>query len=61
MLKIKKHLFTDGYDYELEDGTMLHQSEWNGEVYIANGKEYRPVTKHDDEHDQFDSIGFQVE
>lgn len=61
MLKIKRELFTDGFEYELEDGTMLHESEWNGEVYITDGKDYRPVQQYDEEHDQYDTIGFEVE
>jgi len=35
------------FDYELEDGTLLHDSEWNGEKYITGRgqteTEYRPV------------------
>lgn len=27
----------------LEDGTILLETDWNGEEYIINGKRYRPL------------------
>jgi hypothetical protein len=66
MLKIKKSYFTETgtwYDHELEDGTYLHESEWNGEEYtIKEGKEerrFRPIFEHDEELDQYETIGFE--
>lgn len=61
MLKIKKELFKDGFEYELEDGTLLHEREWNGEVYIVDGKNYKPVHEYDEEHDMYNTIGFEEE
>lgn len=50
-------------DYELEDGTMLHMLEWNGEVYTTknNGREvsYRPVQIHNENQDAWETIGFE--
>lgn len=51
------------YDYELDNGDMLHPSEWNGDVYTVkrDGCEvtYRPVYA-DEENDNggYDIIGF---
>lgn len=68
MLKIKKENFTEVghyFDYELENGTKLHSSEWNGEFYSVDGAEYYPVNEpisFDDETgeaDQWDTIGFE--
>ena len=57
-VKIAGHYF----DYELEDGTLLHSSEWNGEDYTLkiNGVEavYKPVYKEVDE-DEYEIIGFE--
>lgn len=67
MLNIKNRFIAlEGttFDYELEDGTMLHPSEWNGEVYaVVNGgieDTYRPVYD-EDENDNggYDIIGFE--
>lgn len=68
MLKIKaENVIIAGhqFDYELEDGTLLHQDEWNGEnygTYIA-GKyevEYIPVyADKPNENDGYDIIGFE--
>lgn len=62
MLGIKRRRFTEvghDYDYELEDGTYLHESEWNGEVYTVKvdnhtEKTYRPVYDEEDK-----TIGFE--
>lgn len=65
MLEIKRSNFKETghfYDYKLNNGTYLHESEWNGEVYtVKQGKEekiYKPVYKEITE-DQFDIIGFE--
>lgn len=52
------------FDYELEDGTLLHSSEWNGEVYTVKNKDgsetiYFPVYNQIDE-DEYEIIGFEV-
>lgn len=54
------------FDYELEDGTLLHSDEWNGENYTIlhrkNHKEtvYTPVySKEPNETDTFEIIGFE--
>lgn len=66
MLKIKEECVRMNghvFDYELEDGTLLHHTEWNGEVYTvkeADGSErtLRPV--YDDiGDDQYEIIGFE--
>jgi hypothetical protein len=31
------------FDYELENGVLLHQNDWNGEYYEVDGVIYRPV------------------
>ena len=68
MIKIKgenvKALGGTVFDYELENGTLLHQYEWNGENYTVreNGKEvvYKPVYSEDEnENGGFDIIGFE--
>lgn len=51
------------FDYELEDGTLLHSSEWNGEVYTVKNKgggetRYFPVYNQID--DEYEIIGFEV-
>ena len=51
------------FDYELEDGTLLHNSEWNGEVYTVKNKDgsetrYFPVYNQID--DEYEIIGFEV-
>lgn len=54
------------FDYELEDGTLLHSNEWNGENYtIRNQKNHKktiftPVySKEPNENDSFDIVGFE--
>lgn len=49
-----------GFDYELENGDLLHHTEWNGEVYETDRAVYRPVYEHDEEADQYFTIGFEV-
>lgn len=51
------------FDYELENGEMLHPSEWNGEVYTVScdGGEvtYRPVyDQEENDNGGYDIIGF---
>lgn len=51
------------FDYELENGTLLHESEWNGEVYTVkeNSREvtYRPVyDENENDNGGYDIIGF---
>lgn len=51
------------FDYELEDGTLLHNSEWNGESYTVKNKgggetRYFPVYNQID--DEYEIIGFEV-
>lgn len=67
MLKIKEtnHRTHSGhfFDYLLEDGTMLHSSEWNGEVYTVKTedgyeKTFRPVYEEIAE-DEFVIVGFE--
>ena len=67
MLKIKaENVVIAGhrFDYELEDGTLLHEDEWNGEHYTISekGQEivYRPIYADEpNENDGFDIIGFE--
>ena len=57
------------FDYELEDGTLLHESEWNGECYTArewDGEAYvvkslcYPVySKTSNENNGHDVVGFE--
>lgn len=47
-----------GFDYQLEDGTLLHPSEWNGEKYFADGHEYVPVYNKIGD-DEYEIIGFE--
>lgn len=63
MLKIKRNWFEHGghwFDYELEDGTLLHDSEWNGECYIVDdGTHYTPIYELEPGcDDQYRVIGF---
>lgn len=48
------------YDYELENGTLLHKCDWNGESYIfmEDGVErvYTPIYEQDDIY--FNIVGF---
>lgn len=65
MIKIKRENFEwmkTIMDYELENGAILHKSEWNGEVYIVKTSKgfeiYKPVqVKNDD--DTWTTIGFE--
>lgn len=63
MIKIKnKDIKVNGhwFDYELEDGTLLHECDWNGEKYIfmKDGVEqvYTPIYEQDDIY--FNIVGF---
>lgn len=53
------------FDFELEDGTLLHDSEWNGECYTVkeqggHERSFRPVYRALNEfEDQFEIIGFE--
>ena len=68
MLKIKS-INTDyigsRMDYVLEDGTMLHESEWNGEWYQVDGQRYKPVyigigeADEDGDFAEYETIGFE--
>ena len=70
MLKIKNENITRvGYlvDYELENGILLYDTDWNGEIYTEgfdpvteknNSRSYKPVYKEIEE-DQFEIIGFE--
>ena len=69
MIKIKNKNVVRNFhqfDYELEDGTLLHSDEWNGEVYTLmdrkNHKEtvYKPIYGHEpNEEDNYYIIGFE--
>ena len=68
MIKIKAENVTAlggaTFDYQLEDGTLLHESEWNGENYTIkeNGTEtvYKPIyAEHENENGGYDIIGFE--
>lgn len=69
MIKIKNENVVRNFhqfDYELEDGTLLHSNEWNGENYTVldrkNHKEtvYKPIyAKEINENDSYDIIGFE--
>ena len=68
MLKIKAQnvvrLGGATFDYELEDGTLLHESEWNGENYTVreDGREavYKPVyAEQENENGGYDIVGFE--
>lgn len=48
----------------LENGVELFPDEWNGEVYISNGKSYKPVQKPSEVDDdgtilQWETVGFE--
>lgn len=48
MLKIKEKnvvRFGHVFDYELENGELLHRTEWNGEYYETKNGIFRPVYK----------------
>ena len=43
----------------LEDETELYPNEWNGEIFIVNGKDYRPVYKADEDNsDNYETVGY---
>lgn len=44
------------FDYELENGELLHVSEWNGERYETENGIFRPVYEEID--GEFEIIGF---
>lgn len=59
---VKDHTY---FDYELEDGMLLHQSEWNGEAYYVKQpkgspyypeKIYKPVYRYQLEGMDLDAI-----
>ena len=55
-VKVNGHWF----DYELEDGELLHESEWNGEYYETENGVFRPVyAAEENENSGFDIIGFE--
>lgn len=65
MLKIKRERFEQTghwFDYELDNGIILHKSEWNGEEYtIKEGnyeRRFRPVMVETQE-DAWEAIGFE--
>lgn len=63
MIAIKErnpHRMGSYFDYELENGELLHSSEWNGERYHTDNGIYRPVCE-EDENGDFNIIGFEEE
>lgn len=69
MIKIKNENVIRNFhqfDYELEDGTLLHPNEWNGEDYTVSDRKnhretvYKPVySEKPNENDDYDIIGFE--
>jgi len=68
MLEITKRNFDHVgalMDYELEDGTMLHASEWNGECYTVEEVPYYPIYRgvgepdEDGDYEEYETIGFE--
>lgn len=57
MLKFENYAPED-FDYKLEDGELLHFTEWNGEYYETESGIYRPVYKQIDD-DEWEIIGFE--
>lgn len=57
MLKFEKYA-PEGFDYKLEDGELLHFTEWNGEYYETESGIYRPIYKQIDD-DEWEIIGFE--
>ena len=52
------------FEYKLEDGTLLHLSEWNGECYTVKNQDgsetrYFPIYNQIDD-DEYEIIGFEV-
>lgn len=70
MIKIKEeNVIRNGhmFDYLLENGTLLHESEWNGEEYITKDKYghtvecYLPIyDENENENGGYDIIGFKI-
>ena len=65
-MKFEKNIIVNGnkFDYKLEDGTLLHWSEWNGEVYTVkeNGIErtFKPIyAEEENENGGFDIVDFE--
>lgn len=44
----------------LDDGAVLTDEDWNGEVYTVDNKMYKPVVAWDDEADQGTTIGYEI-
>ena len=71
MIKIKEENYRQVghmFDYLLENGALLHESEWNGEVYITKDEHgrteevYRPVyDENENENGGYDIIGFEID
>lgn len=63
MLEIKESGAIRGghrFDYELEDGTLLHHTEWNGQAYYTDdGYKYTPIEVPDEDEVNFEVIGFE--
>lgn len=57
MLTFEKYA-PESFDYKLEDGELLHFTEWNGEYYDTESGIYRPVYKQIDD-DEWEIIGFE--
>ena len=52
------------FDYELQNGALLHESEWNGQDYTVkeDGREvvYKPIyAEQENENGGYDIIGFE--
>lgn len=48
------------FDFELENGELLHNSEWNGEEYETENGIFRPVyAAEENENGGFDIVGFE--
>jgi len=63
MLNIKRQNFKYVgaiMDYELENGVMLHESEWNGEEYTIDEVSYTPIQIYNENEDTWKTIGFGV-
>ncbi len=65
MLKVKRSYFNQNghnFDHELEDGTLLHVSEWNGECYTVKEKgqkiRYFPIEEGTD--NEYKLFGFEA-
>lgn len=64
-MKFEENVIVNGrkFDYKLEDGTLLHWSDFNGEVYTVKEKgierTFRPVYAEENENGGFDIIDFE--